>query len=120
MHLAMAMFDGTPIDEHVLIRGNSTSPGELVPRRFLEAIAGRDQPLITAGSGRLELAERVLAPTNPFVTRVIVNRLWKHLFGRGIVPSVDNFGVLGESPTHPELLDYLADRLPREGWSLNA
>ncbi|HEX4148299.1 MAG TPA: DUF1553 domain-containing protein, partial [Pirellulales bacterium] len=118
MHLAMTMLDATPLDEHVLIRGNTTSPGEVVPRRFLEAIAGANQPAITAGSGRLELAERMLDPTNPFITRVVVNRLWKHLFGRGIVPSVDNFGVLGEQPTHPELLDYLADRLPREGWSL--
>jgi cytochrome c553 len=118
MHLAMAMLDATPLDENVLIRGNTTSPGEVVPRRFLEAIAGANQPPITVGSGRLELAERMLDPANPFITRVLVNRLWKHLFGRGIVPSVDNFGVLGEKPTHPELLDYLADRLPREGWSL--
>ncbi|HEX3658276.1 MAG TPA: PSD1 and planctomycete cytochrome C domain-containing protein [Pirellulales bacterium] len=118
MHLALAMQDGTPEDEPVLIRGNSSTPGEIVPRRFLEAIAGTGQPPIKHGSGRLELAERMLDPGNPLITRVIANRLWQHLFGRGIVASVDNFGVLGERPTHPELLDYLADRLPREGWSL--
>jgi hypothetical protein len=72
-----------------------------------------------SGSGRLDLARQVTDPArNPFIARVIVNRVWHHLFGRGIVPSVDNFGVLGEAPSHPELLDYLADRFVREGWLL--
>lgn len=118
MHLAMAMMDGTPEDERVLVRGNSTSPGKIVPRRFLEALAGPNQRPISSGSGRLELAQRTLDPANPLLSRVIVNRLWQHLFGRGIVASVDNFGVLGERPTHPELLDWLADHLRRDGWSL--
>jgi hypothetical protein len=117
-HLAPALMDGSGDDQPVLVRGNPNTPGPLVPRRFLEAIAGDHQPPITRGSGRLELAERMLAADDPFITRVIVNRLWHHLFGRGIVASVDNFGVLGQPPSHPELLDYLATRLVDEGWSL--
>jgi hypothetical protein len=69
-------------------------------------------------SGRMELADRVLADSNPFPARVMVNRVWQHLFGRGIVASSDNFGVLGELPTHPELLDHLADEFRRDGWSV--
>jgi hypothetical protein len=115
--LAMAMLDGTPVDERVFIRGSPKALGPTVPRRFLEALTGTDA-LATRGSGRLELARQMTDPrVNPFITRVMVNRVWHHLFGRGIVPSVDNFGVLGEAPTHPELLDHLADRFAKEGWS---
>ncbi|MEX2185379.1 MAG: PSD1 and planctomycete cytochrome C domain-containing protein [Pirellulales bacterium] len=115
---APAMWDGTAEDEHLLIRGNSNTPGPLVPRRFLEALGGMDQPPIEHGSGRLELARQMTDHTNPLTARVMANRLWHHLLGRGIVASVDNFGVLGERPTHPELLDYLATRLIDDGWSL--
>ena len=74
---------------------------------------------VARGSGRLELARQMTDPAlDPFVPRVMVNRIWHHLFGRGIVASVDNFGVLGEAPTHPELLDYLADRFVKDGWSV--
>jgi hypothetical protein len=119
---APAMLDGSGVNEHLLIRGSSRTPGPEVPRRFLEAIAG-DAPLIDPsrdgpGSGRLALARQMPEPTNPFASRVIVNRVWHHLFGRGIVASVDNFGALGDTPTHPELLDHLADRFVRDGWSL--
>ncbi|HKB05720.1 MAG TPA: DUF1553 domain-containing protein, partial [Gemmataceae bacterium] len=77
-------------------------------------------PLTTGpGSGRLELARTMTDPArNPFIARVLVNRVWHHLFGRGLVASVDNFGVLGEAPTHLELLDLLADRFVRDGWSV--
>jgi hypothetical protein len=115
---AIAMLDGNGIDEHVLLRGSHKTPGEIAPRQFLEAIAGPHQPAIEHGSGRLELAERMVEQSDPFVPRVMVNRVWQHLFGRGIVPTVDNFGVLGQPPTHPELLDFLADRFVREGWSV--
>ena len=115
---AMAMLDGNGIDEHVLLRGSYKTSGELVPRRFLEAIAGLNQPPIQHGSGRLELANRLLDPSDPLPSRVLVNRVWQHLFGRGIVPTVDNFGVLGQRPTQPELLDYLADRFVQNGWSV--
>ena len=66
----------------------------------------------------MELAERMLDPRNPLPARVMVNRVWQHLFGRGIVASVDNFGVLGQQPTDPALLDYLADSFRRNGWSV--
>src|SRR5262249_50512670 len=117
--LAPAMLDGVGVDEHVFLRGSHKTPGPLVPRRFLEALAGPGPLTNSPGSGRLELAQQMTDPqTNPFIARVLVNRVWHHLFGRGIVGSVDNFGVLGEMPTHPELLDYLADRFVKEGWSV--
>ncbi len=116
----LAMTDGTGEDSRVFVRGSHRTPGPTAPRRMLEAISGTDQQPISRGSGRLELARRILADDNPYPARVIVNRLWHHLFGRGIVPTVDNFGVLGQPPSHPQLLDYLADRLKKEHWSLKA
>jgi hypothetical protein len=114
----VAIADGSGVDEPLQIRGSYKNLGDVVPRRLLEAIAGNAQPPPPHGSGRLELAERMLAPANPFVTRVLVNRVWHHLFGRGLVATVDNFGALGDRPTHPELLDYLAARFRTEGWSI--
>jgi hypothetical protein len=117
--LAMAMMDGDGADERVFVRGSHKALGEVVPRRFLEALAGPGRIAAPRGSGRLELARQMTDPAlNPFVARVLVNRVWHHLFGRGIVASVDNFGVMGERPTHPELLDYLADHFVRDGWSV--
>lgn len=116
--LAMAMLDGTSEDDHVLIRGNSSKPGNLEPRHFLTAIAG-DKPMpIEIGSGRLELAKQINAATNPLTSRVVVNRIWHHLMGRGIVPTTDDFGVLGQRPTNPELLDHLASQFLAEGQSI--
>jgi hypothetical protein len=115
---AIAMTDGDGVDQPVYIRGSHKNKGEVAPRRFLEAIAGTDQPLLdSSGSGRLQLAAQMVSATNPLTARVMVNRIWHHLFGRGIVATTDNFGVLGELPTHPEMLDHLADRFMREGWS---
>ncbi len=112
-----ASVEGTGLDERVFIRGQHRNLGEGVPRRFLEALGGNDR-LIREGSGRLELAEQVTDPDNPFFARVMVNRVWLHLFGRGLVPTPDDFGVLGEPPSHPELLDWLAHWFRREGqWS---
>jgi hypothetical protein len=117
--LAPAMWDGSGVDERVFIRGSPKALGVAVPRRFLAALAGPGRLLVARGSGRLELARLMTDPArNPFLARVLVNRVWHHLFGRGIVASVDNFGVLGDRPTHPELLDYLADRFVRQGWSV--
>ncbi len=117
--LALAMWDGTGVDECVFLRGSPKALGERVPRRFLEALAGPDSLAAGTGSGRLQLARQMIDPKrDPFISRVPVNRVWHHLFGRGLVASVDNFGVLGEPPTHPELLDYLADRFVRDGWSI--
>ncbi len=117
--LAPAMQDGDGVNEHVFKRGSYKTPGDEAPRRFLEALAGPEGMKVARGSGRLELARQMTDPAlDPFLPRVMVNRIWHHLFGRGIVASVDNFGVLGEAPTHPELLDYLADRFVKDGWSI--
>ncbi|MEM8946865.1 MAG: DUF1553 domain-containing protein [Planctomycetota bacterium] len=100
-------------------RGNYRTLGEEAPRRFLQIIAGEDHPPIeTSGSGRLELAHWIADPANPLTARVIVNRLWQHHFGRGLVATSGNFGFRGEKPTHPELLDWLATQLIENEWSL--
>jgi hypothetical protein len=114
----LAVVDGFSEDEHIFIRGSHKNLGEVVPRRMLTAISGDDQKPLTSGSGRLELAKRLLDPSNPFPARVMANRIWLHLFGRGIVASADNFGVLGQRPTHPELLDHLAIQFVEDGWSI--
>ena len=116
--VAPAMMDGTGEDDRILIRGNSSKPGDVEPRHFLTAISG-DSPLpIKSGSGRLELAAHINDPANPLTSRVIVNRIWHHLMGRGIVPTVDDFGFLGQRPTHPELLDHLSTRFLADGRSI--
>jgi len=114
----LVMADGTGEDEHIFIRGNHNNPGPTATRHMLTAL-DRSEPLKHPyGSGRMELADRVLADSNPFPARVAVNRVWQHLFGRGIVATSENFGVLGEAPTHPELLDLLADDFRKDGWSI--
>jgi hypothetical protein len=114
--LAMAEGDGN--DERVFIRGNPRTLGEVVPRRFLTALPVGDGHRFAKGSGRLELARCMTDPANPLLARVMVNRVWSHLFGRGIVPTPDDFGVLGQRPTNPELLDWLAHWYQADGrWS---
>lgn len=116
-----AMADGSGVDEPIFIRGSYKKPGEPAPRQFLQAIAGFKQPPPPADhSGRLDLARRVVDPSNPLTSRVIVNRLWHHLMGRGIVATVDDFGKLGAAPTHPQLLDFLARKFMQEGWSIKS
>ncbi len=117
-HLAIAMMDGTGEDDRVLIRGNSAKPGDVEPRHFLTAITGSQPMQIKSGSGRLELANQINDPANPLAARVIVNRIWHTLLGRGIVTTADDFGVLGQRPTHPELLDHLATRFAQDGRSI--
>ncbi len=117
--LALGMWDGPGVDSAVFVRGNHRSLGPVVPHRSLEAIHGPNALQHKTGSGRLELAEQWTDPkTNPFLPRVMANRVWHHLFGRGLVASTDNFGVLGELPTHPELLDALALDFVADGWSM--
>ncbi len=116
--LAMAMLDGTGEDGQILIRGNSSNPSAVEPRHFLTALSGGQPMHIEQGSGRLELAQAINSPTNPLTSRVIVNRVWHHLMGRGIVPTTDDFGVLGQRPTHPDLLDYLSARFLANGQNL--
>ena len=78
----------------------------------------RQPPIALTASGRLELARWLTAPRNPLTARVFVNRVWRWHFGRGIVPSTDNFGALGDRPTDPVLLDWLATSFVKDGWSL--
>jgi roadblock/LC7 domain-containing protein len=107
-------------DAPVYIRGDYQREGKVVPRRFPVILAGENQPPLgkkSGESGRRELADWLASPDHPLVSRVMVNRIWQHLMGRGLVRSPDNFGLLGERPTHPQLLDYLALRFIDSGWS---
>jgi hypothetical protein len=97
-------------------RGRHSRPGQPIPRRGLSLFS--DRPFNSLDGGRLQLAEQTASPANPLTSRVFVNRLWHHTFGQGIVRTVDNFGHLGERPSHPELLDYLAARFVEEDWSI--
>lgn len=118
---ALAITDGGPEDSYLHIRGGWRAVGEDLPRRYLTALGGEEIPTSTTGSGRETLADAMTAKTNPLTARVQVNRLWHHLFGRGIVPTVDNFGVLGLPASHPELLDHLAVTFVEEdAWSNKA
>ena len=107
-----------PANEKIAIRGDGQNLGEEAPRRFLQALCEGDPPPFAKGSGRLELAEAIVSSSNPLTARVMVNRVWQWHFGEGIVRSSSNFGQLGDRPTHPELLDYLATRFMEQGWSL--
>jgi len=124
-----AMAAGTPEDEYVFIRGNWKKPGATIPRRFLEVFSapGRSTPAHQpstidhppSASSRFELAQQMVNPQDtPLLPRVIVNRIWQHYFGRGLVPTSDDFGHMGQPPSHPELLDWLATELVAHDWSL--
>jgi hypothetical protein len=116
---AMALLDKTtPETAHVFIRGSPANPGPEVPRQCLAVIAGPDRRPFEKGSGRLELAEAIASPGNPLTARVIVNRVWLHHFGAGLVRTPSDFGMRADPPTHPRLLDYLAVRFMAEGWSI--
>ena len=119
---AMVMVDApNPTNPHVFIRGNPGRPGKAVPRRFLRALApGGEAKPFAEGSGRLELARSIASPDNPLTARVMVNRIWHHHFGAGLVTTPSDFGARGEPPTHPELLDFLARRFVESGWSIKA
>jgi len=102
----------------VYLRGNHAKPGKTIPRGFPVALAGSQQPSIREGSGRRELARWLTRPDHPLTARVMVNRIWQHHFGFGLVRTSANFGIMGERPSHPELLDYLAARFVASGWSI--
>ena len=108
-------------DAPIYLRGEYQHPGPIVPRQFPTILAGDDQTPIgelTSQSGRRELAEWITSPDHPLTARVMVNRIWQQVIGEGLVRTPDNFGRLGESPTHPELLDHLTHRFVTSGWSV--
>jgi hypothetical protein len=107
-----------PRDSFVFIRGDKTKRGPVVPRQFVEILAGAERKPFTDGSGRLDLAKAIVNKDNPLTARVLVNRIWMDHFGQGIVGTPSDFGLRGEAPTHPELLDYLARRFMDGGWSI--
>jgi hypothetical protein len=109
----------TITDSPLFARGEVDKPGEKVPRGFVQVLSLAEPPSIAANtSGRRELAEWLTSPSNPLTARVMTNRVWLWLFGRGLVESVDNFGSTGQKPSHPELLDHLALRFQETGWSV--
>jgi hypothetical protein len=116
---AMGMVD-KPVPEtpHVMLRGNPSNRGPHVPRQFLGCLAGDARKPFTQGSGRLEMAQAIVDRTNPLTPRVLVNRVWQHHFGTGLVRTPSDFGMRSDPPTHPELLDYLAARFMDSGWSV--
>jgi hypothetical protein len=118
--VAYGVREGEPIDAKVQHRGEPDKLGDEVPRRFLELLGGDLVPAGSRGSGRRELAQWLTRPGNPLTARVMVNRIWQQHFGRGIVNSPSDFGLRGEAPSHPELLDYLATRFVESGWSIKA
>ena len=116
---AMAVSEGEIEDLPVLIRGSHLTPGETAPRRFLRVLSrGERTPIGPDHSGRKELANWIASPDHPLTARVMVNRIWKGHFGEGIVRTPDNFGRLGDAPSHPALLDWLAARFVAGGWSI--
>jgi hypothetical protein len=115
---AHSVAEGTATNLKIHVRGNHKDLGDEVPRRFLSVLSGGEAKPFAQGSGRLELAEAIASRENPLTARVMVNRVWHQLFGRGIVGTPSNFGLLGERPTHPELLDHLATRFIAGGWSV--
>lgn len=116
---AMVMVDRpNPADARVLMRGDPNRPGATAPRQFLTILLPEKPKPFQDGSGRLELARAIADKNNPLTARVMVNRIWMHHFGAGLVSSASNFGLRAEPPSHPELLDYLASRFVEDGWSI--
>jgi cytochrome c553 len=120
--LAMGVLDKSrPIDAPILIRGDIKQPGDITPRGLVEVLCAKDEPLnISEGSGRLDLAWFIASEDNPLTARVMANRIWLKLMGIGIVSTPDNFGLMGQKPSHPELLDYLAMTFIDKGWSIKS
>jgi len=117
---AYGVTDGTGENVTIQKRGEPTRPGDEVARRFLTVLGGDPVPADEPGSGRRQLADWLTRPGNPLTARVIVNRIWQHHFGQGLVVTENDFGIRGSGPTHPELLDWLASRFVEGGWSIKS
>jgi hypothetical protein len=118
--MASGVCDGPSIEQRVFLRGDNNSPGELVAKQFPVVLAGTAQKPVTKGSGRLQLAKWLTVPDNPLTARVMVNRIWQWHFGEALLRTPNNWGKMAETPTHPELLDWLARRFVEGGWSIKA
>lgn len=118
LDIAYAIIDGEVGDAQIHKQGNPKEKGAKVRRGFLQILGGQKLPEDAKGSGRLQLAHWLTEPSNPLTARVMVNRIWHYHFGRGLVSSTSDFGVRGTTPTHPELLDYLAAHFIEQGWSV--
>ncbi|MBI3877539.1 MAG: DUF1553 domain-containing protein [Verrucomicrobia bacterium] len=116
---AVVLYDrDAPRDSAIFIKGNAGNRGQVVPRRFLEVLSSEEREPFHDGSGRLDLAKAIASTDNPLTARVMVNRIWLHQFGEGLVRTPDDFGLRSEPPTHPELLDFLAWQFIENGWSV--
>ena len=109
-----------PKDLQIAIRGDKDNLGKIAPRRFLHVLSEGVPRNFSQGSGRLELAQAIASAENPLTARVMVNRIWQHHFGQGLVRTASNLGRLGARASHPKLLDYLATRFIQSGWSIKA
>ena len=118
--MTYGVVEGTPHNARVQLRGEQDQLGEEVPRGFVKVLGGEPLSSDARGSGRLELANWLTSPSNALTARVMVNRIWQHHFGRGLVKTPNDFGIRGLPPTHPELLDHLATLFVRSGWSIKA
>jgi hypothetical protein len=115
---AYAVSEANPVEAKIQVKGSPSDLGEVAPRGFLQILGGQKLPPEEKGSGRLELAQWLTSAKNPLTARVMVNRIWQHHFGAGIVQTPNDFGARGKAPTHPELLDYLGTQFMRNGWSI--
>ncbi|HQR33227.1 MAG TPA: PSD1 and planctomycete cytochrome C domain-containing protein [Blastocatellia bacterium] len=118
--LACAIEDGEPVAQKVFVRGDYNNAGEDAPKAFPAILAPFDTKPNFSGSGRLQLAEWLVQPEHPLTSRVMTNRIWQWHFGEGLVRTPDNFGKMGERPSHPELLDFLAREFVKNGWSIKS
>ena len=118
--MASGVRDGALVSQRVFLHGDNNSPGDPVAKQFPVVLAGEAQTPVTKASGRLEFARWLTDPKNPLTARVMVNRIWQGHFGEALVRTPNNWGRVGEAPTHPELLDYLATRFIESGWSVKA
>ncbi len=109
-----------PVEPRIFDRGKASNPGESVPRQFLAVLSAERREPFRQGSGRLELARAIASPDNPLTARVLVNRVWMHHFGHGLVRTPGDFGLRGEPPSHPQLMDWLAWRVVSDGWSVKS